>query len=184
MALFGLGDTIRAEAQDVIHVLKEEGVSPAVVSGDSAGIVSRYADYLGIERRFGQLSPEAKATLVRRHPHGAVFVGDGVNDAAALAAADVGIGVSGGAEATLAVSDIFLMKPDLSLVVEAFHGARATRRLIRTHLGISLVYNLTAGTLAVLGMMSPLMAAVVMPLSSLSVIGISLWRAPFRGEPR
>jgi len=184
VALFGLGDTIRAEAQDVIHDLKEEGVSPAVVSGDSAGIVSRYADYLGIERRFGELSPEAKATLVRRHPHGAVFVGDGVNDAAALAAADVGIGVSGGAEATLAVSDIFLVKPDLTLIVEAFHGARATRRLIRTHLGISLVYNLTAGTLAVLGMMSPLMAAVVMPLSSLSVIGISLWRAPFRGEAR
>lgn len=184
VALFGLGDTIRAEAQDVIHDLKEEGVSPAVVSGDSAGIVARYADYLGIERRFGELSPEEKATLVRRHPNGAVFVGDGVNDAAALAAADVGIGVSGGAEATLAVSDIFLLKPDLSLIVKALHGARATRRLIRTHLGISLVYNLTAGTLAVFGMMSPLMAAVVMPLSSLSVIGISLWRAPFRGAAR
>lgn len=184
VALFGLGDTIRREAREVIEALRGLGVSSTMVSGDSTGIVDRYADHLGIDHRFGELSPEEKTTLVRRYPRGAVFVGDGMNDAGALAAADIGIGVSGGAEATLAVSDIFLLKPDLNLIVEALRGARATRRLLHTHLGVSLVYNVTAGALAVTGFMSPLMAAVVMPLSSLSVIGISLWRAPFEGAPR
>ena len=92
------------------------------------------------------------------------------NDAAALAAADVGVGVHGGAEAVLAAADVFLGKPGLSPVVDLLHGAERTLGVIRRNLVFSLAYNVAAVTLAMTGHMHPLLAAILMPLSSITVV--------------
>lgn len=185
-AFFTLGDPLRNEAREVITALRERNISVSIVSGDLSEVVSRTAQDLAIESSaaHGQLSPEQKVQAIERLGAGTAMAGDGINDAAALARADVGIGISGGAEACLAVSDVFLLRPDLSLIVSAVDGARRALRIIHRQLAVSLVYNICAALLAVTGHLGPLAAAVVMPLSSLTVILSSLWGAPFRQDLR
>jgi Cu2+-exporting ATPase len=118
------------------------------------------------------MTPEAKLEFVKRSAgHGPiVMVGDGVNDAAALAAADVGIAVHGGAEAALAAADVYIASPGVAPVVSLVRAARRTMRTIHINLAISLTYNLIAGALAATGRMNPLIAAVLMPVSSVTVL--------------
>jgi Cu2+-exporting ATPase len=103
------------------------------------------------------------------------MVGDGVNDAAAIAAAAVGIGVHGGAEASLAAADVYLTRHGLASLVELTEGARRTMRLIRTGMLLSLGYNAVGVALAVAGWINPLVAAVMMPASSVTVLLVA-WR--------
>jgi Cu2+-exporting ATPase len=93
-----------------------------------------------------------------------------VNDAAAIAAAHVGIGVHGGAEACLATSDIYLTRPGLSALVELTEGARRTMRVIRRNIAFSVAYNLLGAGMAVFGVLTPLFAAILMPTSSITVV--------------
>lgn len=182
IALFALGDRLRPEAISVVRDLAKRSVAATILSGDSRDVVEEIAQRLGIggERRYAQASPEQKADFVRSRGEAAVFVGDGANDGLALSRAGVGIGIKGGAEICMAVSDIFLLRPDLSLIVEAIDGAKATLRQIHRHLLISLLYNIVAATFAVSGHIGPLAAALVMPLSSFTVLASSVWGAPFR----
>ncbi|MFO7180390.1 MAG: heavy metal translocating P-type ATPase, partial [Pseudomonadota bacterium] len=99
-----------------------------------------------------------------------VMVGDGVNDAGALVAASVGFSVHGGAEASLGAADVFATEPGLNPLLRAVVGSQRTMRVIRRGIAFSLAYNAVGATLAILGLLSPLVAAVAMPLSSLTVV--------------
>lgn len=168
-AIIGLGDRIRPEANEIVHRLQARGYVLALRSGDHPRIVRAVADALGIEDARGGLAPEDKAAEVRGDP-GCVMVGDGINDALALRSAAVGIAVGGGAEAALAVADVYLQEPGLQPLEELLGGARRSRSVVRRNLGFSLVYNVLFASLALAGLVTPLLAAVLMPLSSLTVV--------------
>jgi len=102
-----------------------------------------------------------------------VMVGDGVNDAAAMAAASVGVGVHGGAEACLSTADVYLTRPGLEPLVTLTDGAARTIRVIRRNIAFSIGYNVIGAALAVTGVITPLIAAVLMPASSLTVVLVS-----------
>ena len=124
----------------------------------------------------GGMSPEEKLAAVReageRGP--VVMVGDGVNDAAALAVAGVGIAVHGGAEASLAAADVYLSRAGLGPILSLLGASRRTMRVIRWNLAASLGYNALAASLAMAGIINPWIAAILMPASSLTVVAVSL----------
>lgn len=178
VGIAGMGDPIRRDAKDAIRALEHAGWEVRILSGDHADVVAGAARELGIasDRAIGGATPEMKLARVEEASHAGpvVMVGDGANDAAALAAASVGIAVHGGAEASLAAADVYLSRPGLGPIVELTRAARATMRTIKISLGVSLLYNAASAGLAVTGLINPLMAAILMPLSSLTVLTISL----------
>jgi len=150
--------------------------------------VADVARELGIpaEHAAGGLSPEDKrdriAELKRRAaPAGQpiVMVGDGVNDAAAMALADVGIAVQGGAGTSIVAADVVLTRAGLSPLLDVVRGSRRLLSVVRRNLGFSLLYNLCGASLAVLGLVGPLLAALLMPASSLTVVVSSILARPF-----
>jgi P-type E1-E2 ATPase len=177
-AIAALGDPIRPDARDTLDRIRGMGWSVEVLSGDHPGAVAAVMRQLGIERGRGGADPETKAELMREAAATGLvaMAGDGVNDAAALAAASVGIGVHGGAEATLAAADVYLTRPGLMPIVELLEGSRRTLRVIRRNLVFSLLYNAAAVSLAIAGLMHPALAAVLMPASSITVV-LSSYRA-------
>jgi P-type Cu2+ transporter len=177
VALIGLGDPIRPDARATLDRLRAEGWDVGILSGDHPRVVHAVGAQLGIEpeRRRGGLLPEEKLAIVRAAADRGrvVMVGDGVNDAAALAAATCGVAVHGSAEASLAAADVFIDRPGLAPLAELFAGARATVAVIRRNLAFSLAYNAVGVTLAMTGVIHPLIAAVLMPFSSLTVVASS-----------
>ena len=150
-----------------------------ILSGDHPDIVSQVGKRLGVSaaQTLGGQSPERKVAMVRRsmEKHGTVvMVGDGVNDSAALAAASVGIAVHGGAEASLAAAPVYLAENGLKPILRLLQISKSTCRTIKINLGVSVGYNLLGATLAVTGWINPLVAAVIMPISSLTVVALSL----------
>ncbi len=187
VAVAGLADPIRPDARAALDELTRVGWQVELLSGDDERVARRVGTALGIpaERCHGGASPEDKAVLVaaRRLAGPVVMVGDGVNDAAAMAAATAGIAVAGSAEIAIETADVYLRSPAIGDIVATVAGARATLATIRRNLRLSLIYNLTAGTLAVAGVIHPLIAALVMPLSSLTVLASSLRSRAFRELP-
>jgi Cu2+-exporting ATPase len=179
-AVAGIGDPLRSDTKEALAAIQDRGWRVEVLSGDHPAVVQSVLQNVGLRSGCGRggASPEEKLEIVRvaagNEP--VAMVGDGVNDAAALAAATVGIGVHGGAEAALAAADVYLGRPGLAPVVELLNGARRTFRVIRRNLVFSLLYNVIAVTFAITGHMSPLLAAVLMPLSSMTVV-LSSYRA-------
>ncbi len=178
VAVAGLADPIRADAKAALEALAGQGWKIELLSGDDERVVDAVGDALGVpaSRRSGGVPPEYKLAAVKaatlRGP--VAMVGDGVNDAAAIAAATCGIAVSGSAEIAIEAADVYLRSPSVELIAATTAGARETVATIRRSLRISLAYNLTAGMLAVTGVIHPLVAALLMPLSSLTVLGSSL----------
>ena len=180
VAVAGIGDPLRPDTADALAEIQQRGWRVEILSGDHPAVVESIGREVGLtpERVRGGTTPEAKLEAVRA-ASGArtvAMVGDGVNDAAALAAATVGIGVHGGAEAALAAADVYLGRPGLTPLLELLQGARRTLGVIRRNLVFSLTYNVVAVSFAMTGHMSPLLAAVLMPLSSMTVV-LSSYRA-------
>lgn len=185
----GLGDLVRHDAADSVRALRVSGWDVRLLSGDDPAIAALIGAQVGIDPANcrGGASPEDKLEEVRRLAsedpgRTVVMVGDGVNDAAALSAATVGIAVHGSAEASLAAAGVFLSRPGLAPLVELTSGAGRTLRLIRRNIATSLLYNSLFITLAMTGVLTPLIAAVVMPFSSLSVVLLSTRSRTFGGS--
>jgi Cu2+-exporting ATPase len=180
VARAGFGDPLRADALTSIDRLRALGWRVALLSGDHPAVVRGTAQRLGIALgdAIGGASPEDKLRRVEdaRGRGTVLMVGDGVNDAAAIAAATVGVGVHGGAEASMSAADVYLSRPGLGPLVELVEGAHRTMLVIRNNIIFSIAYNILGATLALLGILDPLIAAVLMPMSSLSVV-VTSWRS-------
>lgn len=180
VAAAGFGDPLRPDAAAALSRLREYGWHVRLLSGDARPVVEAAGRRLGIppEDCVGEASPEEKLRMVNEASRlgRVVMVGDGVNDAAAIAAASVGISVHGGAEASMATADVYLADPGLGSLVRLVEGARRTMRVIRRNIAFSLTYNLAAAALAIAGLLDPLVAAILMPASSLTVV-VASWRS-------
>jgi Cu2+-exporting ATPase len=180
VGVLGLGDALRPESRGLVSELRARGVEVMILSGDHQAAVWRVGEQLGLERKscVGGVSPEGKEAHILRLQSvlGAkiALIGDGVNDAAAMQAAQVGIAVHGSAEVSLLAADIFLSARGLGGLISLFDGARGLERVVRRNLVGSAIYNAVGITLASAGYVTPLLAAVFMPLSSLSVVASSL----------
>ena len=180
VGLAEFGDRPRPEAGAAVGELRRDGWALTVLSGDDLTVVQAVAAPLGFETAAieGGASPERKLrvieTAVATGP--VVMVGDGINDAAAIARASVGVSVRGGAEASLAAADVYLVRPGLDPLVELTRGAARTLRVIRRNLAVSIGYNLVGAALAMTGTIDPLIAAVMMPVSSVTVV-LASWRS-------
>lgn len=188
VAVAAMGDTLRSEAKKCIEQLKQQGWKIGILSGDHHVVVSRIAGLLGIPNEMvrGQVSPEEKFRIINetlKHQHHVIMVGDGVNDAAALAAASVGVAVHGGAEVALQAAPVYLGQPGLIPLVELMDGSKRTMNAIRRGLVVSLCYNITAIGLAMFGMITPLLAAILMPISSLTVTLLAISQCTFARKP-
>jgi len=186
VAVAGLADPIRSEAASAIRRLEALGWDVRIMSGDDDRVVQVVALELGLEPQacHGGVTPEGKAAAVfaARQFGPVVMVGDGVNDAAAMAAASAGIAVSGSAEVAIEAADVYLRTPSIGAIADTAAGARETLATIRRNLRCSLAYNLLAGTLAVTGLVHPLVAAIMMPFSSATVLASSLRSRAFRSS--
>ncbi len=183
--LGGIGDRLRDDAAATVQALKKLGLRPQILSGDHPEVVARLAVELGIPvaDAHGGMTPEDKRDRVAalraqqlndRRRGSLIMVGDGVNDAAALALADVGVAVQGSAGASVVAADVVLTRPGLAPVLELCTGSRRVLGVVRRNLGFSLLYNVVGASLALLGLVGPLLAALLMPISSLTVIGSSV----------
>jgi Cu2+-exporting ATPase len=191
VAVGGIAVRLRPDAASTVGELHRQGIRVRIFSGDHAEVVSRIGAALGVgpEDARGGMTPEAKRDqieqLVAARPARArrgrvMMVGDGVNDAAALALADVGVAVQGGTGASVVAADIVLTRPGLGPLVDTLGGARRLLGVVWRNLAFSLVYNIVGASLALAGLVGPLVAAVLMPVSSLTVIGSSVVGAKFR----
>ena len=182
IGLFGLADEISSEAFTVISLLKELGKVPFILSGDSQEVVDAVAQKLGIppENAHGNLYPEEKAAIVTKDTALKAVIGDGVNDAGAMRASTLGVGIRGGIEATLEVADLFISEGGIGGFEVALRGSIHTLRVIRGNLLFSATYNILGAVGALFGIVNPLVAAILMPSSSLSVILAATLSKPFQ----
>lgn len=186
MAILAVGDEIKPGAREVLDELRK-GHQLFLLSGDEKEVAASIGRRLGFtaEEIFAEQSPEQKMNLIQqaeaRVP--TAMIGDGVNDAGALSVASVGIGVRGGIEACLTTARVFVASSDVRILGEVFRGAERTLSVIKLNLWISLVYNVLGVWGAMSGLVNPLVAAIFMPLSSLSVVLTSALIPTYREQP-
>ncbi len=185
----GIGDRLRSEAAAAVEALTKRGIETVLLTGDNATAADFAAKQAGIERVFAEVLPAEKAAVIealRSEGKVVAMVGDGVNDAPALAVADVGIAMAGGTDVARYTADLTLVRENLILIPAALDIAAATRRTIRQNLFWAFIYNTVGIPLAIAGLLSPVVAGAAMALSSLSVVTNALrlkrWQAPVNPE--
>jgi Cu+-exporting ATPase len=184
LALLAFGDALKPQAAAAVARLRALGIVPVLVTGDNRGAALAAGRLAGIDDVRAEVLPEDKAAVVAqlRAAHGRVaMVGDGINDAPALAAADIGIAMGTGTDVAMHTAGITLMRGDPSLVADALDISRRTHAKIRQNLFWAFVYNVVGVPLAALGLLSPVIAGAAMALSSVSVVSNALllarWKA-------
>ncbi|MFJ8796485.1 heavy metal translocating P-type ATPase [Streptomyces sp. NPDC102487] len=176
-ALIAVGDVVRPGSYRAVDRLRRLGIRPVLATGDREGPARAVAEALGIDEVHARCSPEDKAALVRRlrEDGGRVaVVGDGVNDAAALAGADLGIAMGGGTDVAIGAADLTLVRGDIEALGDAVLLARRTLGTIRANLVWAFGYNVVTVPLAMVGLLDPMVAAAAMSASSVLVVGNSL----------
>lgn len=177
IGLLGLRDELRHDAQETVRDLQARGIHVTLLSGDHRQAAELAGKALGVDRILSEVMPDEKQQVIRdlqQPDRVVVMVGDGVNDAPALAQADVGIAMGEGTDLSITSAKVILLGDRLGLLIRALQLSVDTQRVIRQNLILSAVYNALTIPLAVVGLVTPLFAAIVMPLSSLAVIGNSL----------
>jgi Cu+-exporting ATPase len=183
LGLIALADTVRPTSRRAIGELTRMGISTTMLSGDSLAVATKVAAEVGIEDVVAEVHPEDKiALVVAAQQSGKVvaMVGDGVNDAAALVQADLGIAMSSGSDVAIEASDITLVRNDLLAAVDAIRLARRTLRIIKGNLFWAFAYNVAMIPLAAVGLLNPLLAGAAMAFSSVFVVANSLRLRSFR----
>ncbi len=188
IALLAFGDELKPNAKAVIATLHQLDIRTVMLSGDNKASAARVAQSIGIDEVFGQIMPGNKAEIIRQlqmcdageRRHWVAMVGDGVNDAPALASADVGMAMSTGTDVAMQAAGITLMRGDPSLVADAIDISKRTWNKIRQNLFWAFIFNATGIPLAALGYLSPMLAGSAMALSSFCVLSNALllkrWR--------
>ena len=172
-----VGDQLKPGAVEAVAALKELGLRPVLLTGDSQAVAETVAAQVGIEQVHAEVLPQGKAAVIsglQAEGMRVAMVGDGVNDAAALAISDLGIAMGAGTDAAMAASDLTLMREDLMGVVDAIRLSRATDRTIRGNLLWAFLYNVAAIPVAALGLLTPMIAGAAMACSSVFVVLNSL----------
>ena len=178
-----LKDRMRADAPALVAYFTGAGIPTLLLSGDRQDSVQQAADRLGIGAGVGDLLPAQKADHLeelRRGGATVLMLGDGINDAPALSAADIGCAVAGGTDIAIETSDLVLVRPDLARLADAHRIARRTMAVVRQNLVWAFLYNLVGIPLAMTGRLTPIYAAAAMALSSVCVVGNSLRLVGFR----
>jgi len=186
--VFSIADQIRETSQEAVTILKNQGLSVTLLTGDNERSARTVADTVGIDHVISEVLPGEKAAVVQglqREGHRVAMVGDGINDAPALAQADLGIAVGTGTDVAMEASDLTIVSGDLRAVADAIALSRRTLRTIKGNLFWAFAYNAAAIPLAAVGILNPMIAAGAMGLSSLFVVSNSLRLRRFTGfRPR
>jgi Cu+-exporting ATPase len=175
--VLAVGDTARPTSADAVARFRALGLHPVLLTGDSRQAALDIAGQVGIDEVVAEVLPEGKVDeILRLQSQGRVvaMVGDGVNDAAALATADLGIAMGSGTDAAIEASDLTLVRSDLRAAADAIRLARATLGTIKGNLFWAFAYNVAALPLAAFGLLNPLIAGAAMALSSVFVVTNSL----------
>jgi Cu+-exporting ATPase len=178
-----VADTVKPSSAGAVAALRRMGLAPVLLTGDSAAAAGRVAAEVGIDEVVAEVLPADKVDVVRRlQQQGRVvaMVGDGVNDAAALAQADLGVAMGTGTDVAIEASDLTLVRGDLMSAVDAIRLSRRTLRIIRSNLFWAFAYNVAGLPLAAAGLLNPMIAGAAMALSSVFVVSNSLRLRRFR----
>jgi Cu+-exporting ATPase len=179
IALFATGDVIKSDAAQTVSALRGRGIETWLVTGDHSDAAQLIASQVGITSQYvmAGVSPEGKIEKVKElqhQGHKVLMAGDGVNDAAALAQADLSIAMGTGTDTAISTADITLMRPQLQGIIEALDLSKKTLRTIKVNLGWAFAYNVIGLPIAAMSLMTPMYAAGAMALSSLFVVTNSL----------
>jgi cation transport ATPase len=170
-------DTVKPSAAPAVAALRALGLHPVLLTGDNEATARAVAAAVGIDEVIAETLPDGKAAVItslQARGHAVAMVGDGVNDAPALAAATIGLAVGSGTDVAMSAADLILLRDDLTVAADAIRLSRATFRTIRRNLVWAFGYNVAALPLAALGFLNPIVASAAMTLSSVFVVWNSL----------
>ncbi|MEW1752701.1 heavy metal translocating P-type ATPase [Streptomyces angustmyceticus] len=184
-AVLVVSDAVKPTSAEAVRRLRDLGLTPVLLTGDNRAVAAAVAAEVGIDEVIAEVLPEDKVAVVERlrsEGRSVAMVGDGVNDAAALARADLGLAMGTGTDAAIEAGDLTLVRGDLRVAADAIRLARATLNTIRTNLFWAFGYNVAALPLAAAGLLNPMIAGAAMAFSSVFVVGNSLRLRRFRAQ--